>query len=182
MKRMAGTLTTIVSLSLAASCGREVESTGRLPDASEEGEATVAEAGRDVWGDGAIDVTANDAGSDGNEAPDDATADASPTDATVVDGSVDASGVGVGDGGDAGAPCEAGATQCSGRTPQTCVNGRWQSGTACSALCDQGTCVLAAPNCFPGGPGLTDCGASSESCCASLDVPGGTYFRTYDMR
>jgi sulfatase modifying factor 1 len=26
---------------------------------------------------------------------------------------------------------------------------------------------------------MTDCGASSESCCTSLDVSGGTYFRTY---
>jgi formylglycine-generating enzyme required for sulfatase activity len=26
---------------------------------------------------------------------------------------------------------------------------------------------------------MTDCGASSESCCTSLDVTGGTYFRTY---
>jgi formylglycine-generating enzyme required for sulfatase activity len=26
---------------------------------------------------------------------------------------------------------------------------------------------------------LTDCGASAESCCTSLKVPGGTYYRTY---
>jgi len=36
------------------------------------------------------------------------------------------------------------------------------------------------PSCSPGGAGLTDCGANRESCCTSLEVPGGTYFRTYD--
>jgi formylglycine-generating enzyme len=36
------------------------------------------------------------------------------------------------------------------------------------------------PNCAPGGPGLTNCGASQESCCTSLEVTGGTYYRTYD--
>jgi formylglycine-generating enzyme required for sulfatase activity len=27
---------------------------------------------------------------------------------------------------------------------------------------------------------LSNCGATSESCCASLEVPGGTYYRTYN--
>jgi hypothetical protein len=36
------------------------------------------------------------------------------------------------------------------------------------------------PNCLPGGPSLSDCGASGESCCASLNVTGGTYYQTYD--
>jgi hypothetical protein len=35
-----------------------------------------------------------------------------------------------------------------------------------------------APSWAAGGPGMTSCGAS-ESCCTSLDVPGGTYYRTY---
>jgi len=35
------------------------------------------------------------------------------------------------------------------------------------------------PSCAPGGPGMTDCGPGSESCCNSLGVVGGTYFRTY---
>jgi len=34
-------------------------------------------------------------------------------------------------------------------------------------------------SCQTNGPGLTNCGASSESCCTSLEVPGGTYDRTY---
>src|SRR4029077_19826490 len=34
-------------------------------------------------------------------------------------------------------------------------------------------------SCSPGGAGMTNCGASSESCCRSLQVPAGTYDRTY---
>ena len=38
----------------------------------------------------------------------------------------------------------------------------------------------AMPNCQPGGAGLTGCGASgTDSCCASPEVAGGTYDRTY---
>jgi sulfatase modifying factor 1 len=33
-------------------------------------------------------------------------------------------------------------------------------------------------SCQGGGPGLTDCG-SGESCCTSIKVPGGTFYRTY---
>lgn len=38
------------------------------------------------------------------------------------------------------------------------------------------------PSCAPGGPGMTNCGASDggESCCTSPEVPGGTYYRTYN--
>jgi formylglycine-generating enzyme required for sulfatase activity len=35
------------------------------------------------------------------------------------------------------------------------------------------------PSCRVSGPGTTSCGAASESCCTSLEVPGGTYYRTY---
>jgi sulfatase modifying factor 1 len=35
-------------------------------------------------------------------------------------------------------------------------------------------------SCAEGGPGLDNCGASRESCCMSLEVTGGTFFRTYD--
>jgi serine/threonine-protein kinase len=34
-------------------------------------------------------------------------------------------------------------------------------------------------SCQKSGPGLTNCGANSESCCRSLPVTGGTYYRTY---
>ena len=36
------------------------------------------------------------------------------------------------------------------------------------------------PSCAAGGAGLSNCGASSESCCTSLEVPDGTFYRTYD--
>jgi sulfatase modifying factor 1 len=39
------------------------------------------------------------------------------------------------------------------------------------------------PSCQPGGLGMTHCapgGNGTDSCCTSLEVTGGTYFRTYD--
>lgn len=46
------------------------------------------------------------------------------------------------------------------------------------------TAVGGAPNSRPAscrllGPGLSDCGASAEDCCASTDIPSGSYYRTY---
>src|ERR1019366_8291755 len=38
---------------------------------------------------------------------------------------------------------------------------------------DSGT--MGPPSCLAGGNGVTGCGASGESCCTSLEVPGGTY-------
>jgi sulfatase modifying factor 1 len=48
----------------------------------------------------------------------------------------------------------------------------------------------APPSCAPGGPGMTNCGpdvgdprhrrGGTESCCTSLEVAGGTFYRTYD--
>jgi formylglycine-generating enzyme len=35
------------------------------------------------------------------------------------------------------------------------------------------------PACQTGGPGQADCGSNKESCCASADVTGGTFYRTY---
>ena len=36
-----------------------------------------------------------------------------------------------------------------------------------------------ATSCQGGGPGLNNCGTGNESCCASEEVVGGTYYRTY---
>jgi formylglycine-generating enzyme required for sulfatase activity len=36
-----------------------------------------------------------------------------------------------------------------------------------------------APSCQGEGPGLSGCGADAESCCTSLEVPGGTFFQNY---
>ena len=64
-----------------------------------------------------------------------------------------------------GTNCGACGTTCTGATP----------------YCAYGTCVpKPLPNCAPGGAGLSSCGASAESCCTSLPVTGGTFFRTYD--
>lgn len=34
-------------------------------------------------------------------------------------------------------------------------------------------------SCSPGGFGMTNCGAGNESCCTSLAIEGGTFYRTY---
>ena len=57
------------------------------------------------------------------------------------------------------------------------------------AYCDNGNCAVCLsgscgqpPSCAPGGPGMTNCGpggSGTESCCTSLEVTGGTYYRTY---
>jgi formylglycine-generating enzyme len=61
--------------------------------------------------------------------------------------------------------------------------GTWSDGadgSTCDAgTCSSGSCSAAPPSCAVGGAGVADCGASSESCCTSLAVAGGTYDRTY---
>ncbi len=49
------------------------------------------------------------------------------------------------------------------------------------ALSDSGLGVNAAApsSCLASGPGLTDCGSAKESCCTSLAVTGGTFYRKY---
>ena len=76
--------------------------------------------------------------------------------------------------------CVPGATQCSGLAVETCgQTGQWESPVACgSSECVGGSCTVIT-SCASGGAGMTDCGANSENCCTSLEVPGGTYYRTY---
>ncbi|MGH7438605.1 MAG: formylglycine-generating enzyme family protein [Polyangiaceae bacterium] len=47
--------------------------------------------------------------------------------------------------------------------------------------CTQGSCNANPASCQAEGPGRTNCGAAAESCCTSLEVTAGTYFRTYDV-
>ena len=47
----------------------------------------------------------------------------------------------------------------------------------CAPAGDAGVTPL---SCAPGGPGLSDCGPTGESCCTSPEVPCGTYLRSYD--
>jgi formylglycine-generating enzyme required for sulfatase activity len=54
------------------------------------------------------------------------------------------------------------------------------SGTPCPGA--GGSDVPPPPSCAPSGAGMTNCGpggSGSESCCTSLEVCGGTYYRTY---
>ena len=77
--------------------------------------------------------------------------------------------------------CGACAHQCGfGQNCQagTCVPLLDASGDRTEA----GTEAGAPPSCAPGGPGMTNCGpggSGTESCCTSLEVTGGTYYRTY---
>jgi len=63
-----------------------------------------------------------------------------------------------------------------------CGSGDGSSGTGPASSSGSGTegdSGSQAPSCAAGGAGLTNCGAGSESCCTSLEVAGGTYYRTY---
>ena len=89
------------------------------------------------------------------------------------------------DGGTCAGVCTPGAMQCMGNGAQTCgADGQWHT-TACSETCSDGGCA-SFPSCTGGGPGAqSDCGgaggdAGTGDCCASLEIPGGTFFRGYD--
>jgi formylglycine-generating enzyme len=103
--------------------------------------------------------------------PDGAVTDAAPTDAALTDGpATDAST------GDA-------TTSCGGSGQPCCSMGVCDVGFACSGgSCTAATLLDSAalpPSCAAGGPGLTNCGTASDSCCTSLEVVGGTFYRTY---
>jgi sulfatase modifying factor 1 len=80
--------------------------------------------------------------------------------------------------------CVPKATRCVGNGVGTCgADGQWYNPIACAPatpFCLYGACTAAAPSCQKGGPGLSDCGPNQESCCTSLEVPGGTFYRSYD--
>jgi len=88
-------------------------------------------------------------------------------------------------GGTCGGACGPAQTQCgSSSQPQTCSStGTWANAAACvgpTPFCVDASCsATAGRSCAEAGPGLSNCGMSSESCCTSLAVAGGTYYRTY---
>ncbi len=181
MHSPATSLAIVAALSVAAGCGQAADFIDGLPDASGVGTRP-----NDAGGDVDAKVVEGSTENGMTVAEGSAHHDAAPV-ASV--GFVEAGPADGGDGAtvDAGeqssAACEAGALQCSDDTPETCVGGRWQSGSPCSApspFCLRGACSTEPPSCAPGGPGLMNCGAASESCCTSLAVTGGTYDRTYD--
>jgi formylglycine-generating enzyme required for sulfatase activity len=69
-----------------------------------------------------------------------------------------------------GSPCggDAGAPSGSGR--DSAATDAWASDAGDDA---------SPPNCGAGGPGVTSCGSDGESCCTSLEVEGGTFYRDY---
>jgi sulfatase modifying factor 1 len=65
----------------------------------------------------------------------------------------------------------------TGATPDSAAGGA-DAGSA--PTCSVGPSDPLPPSCARGGPGMTNCGAC-ESCCTSLGVLGGTFYRTYDL-
>lgn len=73
--------------------------------------------------------------------------------------------------------CSPGAKRCSGDAVQTCdAAGQWGAALPCDAFCSAGTCATP-PSCAS--PSVR-CGPTSESCCESPVVTGGSFFRSYD--
>ncbi|HEY1696797.1 MAG TPA: SUMF1/EgtB/PvdO family nonheme iron enzyme [Polyangiaceae bacterium] len=106
--------------------------------------------------------------------------------------SVDA-GTGPGDAGrdapaEVGPPvCTVGAQRCTGddRAVETCnALGQWSAPWPCTTgVCSGAACggtTTTATSCAGTGPGLSDCGAAGESCCTSVELPGGLFYRTYE--
>ena len=93
-----------------------------------------------------------------------------------VDGALDANGI------DSSA-CTKGGARCSGNGVETCdAMGQWGAAVACSAPtpnCYAGSCTATPLSCAPGGPGISQCGTRTDSCCTTVKVLGGTYSRTY---
>jgi sulfatase modifying factor 1 len=151
--------------SVQASCTGNVDESADTPvvDGGHHSDFDVA-----LFGDGHVS---------GSDAPFDSPSEDSPEDR--------ADGMSYGDGyGKDASGCTPGTRQCSGSGVQTCgSNGEWGAIVACGGTtpsCSDGFCAsVTGTSCQPGGAGLTNCGASGESCCTSLEVTGGTYDRTY---
>jgi formylglycine-generating enzyme required for sulfatase activity len=137
---------------------------------------------------GGVDATldaSSDAPTDASsDAPIDAPIDANDSGAATPDSGADA---GV-DSGSIATSCTPGAQKCaSASSVETCgMSGTWGPPWPCATnLCAGGACAsftagTSSPSCAGGGPGLSNCGDGGDSCCASLEVPGGTYDRTYN--
>jgi formylglycine-generating enzyme required for sulfatase activity len=77
-------------------------------------------------------------------------------------------------GGDSGSGSSPDTSESSSGSSSGCSSG---SSSGAPSGGDAG--IVAMQSCAPGGAGMTNCGAASESCCASPEVTGGTYYRTY---
>ncbi len=79
-------------------------------------------------------------------------------------------------------PLGAGGTNASGGSNTTASGGSNAGGAATGGASGTGGSTgsgTTPPSCPSSGPGLSDCGVSGESCCTSVKVPGGTFYRTY---
>jgi hypothetical protein len=120
-----------------------------------------------------VDATDGDATHEDASGMDAASADATSSDAASTEEGPSSGG------------CQDGATQCLFNGVQTCVAGSWGNVVRCPSStpdCVAGVCAQP-PSCQVSTLGTTNCGAGgsgTESCCASPEVPGGTYYRTYD--
>jgi sulfatase modifying factor 1 len=117
--------------------------------------------------DGSSDVRAKDSGTEA------AAPSEGGRDSTVLEGSRDAPG------------CTPATQQCSGDGIETCEStGVWSSPLKCATgscsgdACTGGTTGITDPSCATGWL-ANSCGGST-SCCTSLEVPGGTFYRSYD--
>jgi formylglycine-generating enzyme required for sulfatase activity len=98
--------------------------------------------------------------------------------------------------------CTPMAVRCVDNGVDTCApNGQWQQAVESCGLgttCVNGACVAVdagvesdvdsgstetSPSCAPGGEGMTTCpvGTGGDSCCDSLEVIGGTFYRAYNL-
>lgn len=128
--------------------------------------AAAAAAACDDYAALSLDATEADAaaGSDSDVDADEAI-DAMTDPDTAIDATIDAT------------SCVHGSRRCEGNDVTECQSGTWQTIASCPNLCAQGACVTP-PSCSGG---VTTCGVgSSETCCASLPVTGGTFARSYD--
>lgn len=185
------------STSAGSDAGAHDASVGTGTDARSGGGAdSGADGGEDAFEEASGSSSGSDAGSSsgadtGLTSGGDA---ASPVDAGVDSAATADAGAGsVCPGGDAGlntpvsgGACIPGAQQCAGDGVETCgATGQWggvwtcATGSCSANACAGSTSGASSPSCQPGGAGMTDCGAGSESCCTSLEVPGGEYWRTY---
>jgi sulfatase modifying factor 1 len=136
------------------------------------GETSGHEAG--TPGDGAVDGTLDAHGDTSHDALPDTVHDREVGEDAPRDAGVDAG-------------CVPGTVRCSGTASiQTCsADGTWELAWPCaSGSCTAGACtqpaLTVAASCAAGGDGLSNCGeAGVESCCTSLEVAGGTYYRSY---
>jgi formylglycine-generating enzyme required for sulfatase activity len=133
-----------------------------------------------LWDGGGTDAMARDATPDRRQVGD-AGREGGPASSTRSSSSS-----GSGSGSSSSQGCTPSAHRCIDAGVEMCdQDGAWSIQWPCATgACSQGACTgpAATPrSCAVAGDGTDNCGAGGgESCCTSLEVPGGTYDRAYD--